>query len=251
MQITPGRAELALSRYQDRTLVHHQYSRAPLQWLGPLPSPRSTLLYYLRNPNGGLLHGDRHQISLELGSATELQICSQGATRIHPGEAQQITQITLHADSTLIWIPHPVIPGADSRFQQQLIVEMEASARLAYGEIWTAGRIGMGERWRFQRLINELQIWLRADPHPLLWERMDLHYPHDRLQTAGVLGSRTCWGSLYLLGDWGGVEWPTSDTQWSIEIDDPRCSGQILRQVGDQAPGIWSVFRDTLGKMVG
>ncbi len=246
MRITPGRAELTLRCRLEQTIVDHQYSQAPLQWLGPLGSQGSRPLFYLRNPNGGLLDGDDHQITLSLGTETSLEIRSQGATRVHPGEAQQITQITLEADSTLIWIPHPLIPGANSRFQQQVIVEMDPTARLAYGEVWTAGRIGMGECWQFQRLTNELQVWLRSDPQPLLWERMDLHHPHDRVQTAGVLGTWTCWGSLYLLGDWEPVSWPTSATQWSVEISDPRCSGQILRQVGDQSLGIWSVFRDTL-----
>lgn len=252
MEIIPGQAELVLSRRYDRTWIERQYSRAPLQWLGPLTSPfapeTATPLFYLRNPNGGLLDGDHHQITLELGAETALEIRSQGATRVHPGVAQQITQITLHPNSTLIWLPHPVIPGTDSRFQQHVTVTMAPSARLAYGEVWTAGRLGMGERWQFHHLVNEFQVWIQSDRSPLLWERTDLQAPHEQIQSPGVLGSWACWGSLYLLGDWSGVEWSLSATQWAVPIQDPRCSGQILRQVGNQAMAIWSVFRDTLAQ---
>ncbi|MEL7477164.1 MAG: urease accessory protein UreD, partial [Cyanobacteria bacterium J06555_12] len=77
------------STRSGRTVVSHQYSRAPLQWLGPLhPSDRRQVLY-LRNPNGGLLRGDAQSISVQLEADAHVEIRTQSATRLHPGLSRQ------------------------------------------------------------------------------------------------------------------------------------------------------------------
>jgi urease accessory protein len=161
--------------------------------------------------------------------------------------------LRLQDHSTLIWIPHPLIPGAGTIFRQQTQIEIAPTARLAFAEIWTAGRIGMQEVWQFQQVTSDCQIWCRAantDPHPLIWERLDLHFPHTHVQSDGILGPYTCWGSLYLLGDWDIPVWPWSATQWSMPIPPAQpAQGWILRQVGDQADLIWQRFRDLIRQL--
>ncbi len=248
MPSNPGYAHLQTEQQHQRTVIRHQYSQAPLQWLGPL-DPRSPCpVVYLRNPNGGLLQGDHHSISLNLGSQTQLEIRSQGATRLHPGHSRQTIQISLADQSCLIWIGHPLIPGAGTQFHQQIQIQMAPTARLAYAEIWTAGRIGMGEWWQFEHILSQIQVWM--DPPststPWLWECLDLRYPQEclaSLQSAGVLGSYSCWGSLYLLGSWDPIDWPLTPTQWQIPSPNSDRPGQILRQLGDQAHAIWNTFQ--------
>ncbi|MFQ3613115.1 MAG: urease accessory protein UreD [Cyanobacteriota bacterium] len=253
-----GSAILKTTR-QGQHIRVWQYSQAPLQWLGGpslglRESPGEAPVYYLRNPNGGLLGGDRHQIQIELGTASALEIRTQGATRLHPGVIEQQVQVALAPESELIWIAHPIIPGAGADFRQQVQIQLAPTARLAYAEIWTAGRLAMGELWQFQRLHNRLQVWvtdrpgtptLSPQPNQLLWlqEQMDLRFPHEQMGAKSVLGSYLCWGSLYLLGDWPEPDWPTDAEHWRVTSPDPLCKGWILRQVGHQAETLWQNFQ--------
>lgn len=111
--MTFGKALLKISRQGEHARIW-EYSQAPLQWLG---SPGEPPLYYLRNPNGGLLGGDRHRIAIELGAGAGLAIRTQGATRLHPGLIRQQAKVKLAPTSQLIWIPHPTIPGAGADFR--------------------------------------------------------------------------------------------------------------------------------------
>ncbi len=244
-----GLAQLTCRFQSGRTCIHHQYSQAPLQWLGPIDPHARIPVYYLRNPNGGLLHGDDHQLQITMEADTSLEIRTQGATRIHPGISGQTIQLQLAEGSTLIWIAHPLIPGAGSQFTQQIEVQMHPSARLAYADIWTAGRLAMGETWEFQRLQSQFKSeYLHSADHrqPLVWECFDLKYPHTAIQTGGGLGSYTCWGTLYLLGHWQAISWENSLTQWSLNLNNSGCRAQVMRQVGHQSALIWERFRDLL-----
>jgi hypothetical protein len=53
------------------------------------------------------------------------------------------------------------------------------------------------------------------------------------------LGHYTSWGSLYLLGDWPTVDWPESETHWSVASG----SNRILRAVGYAAADLWQQFQ--------
>ncbi|MGQ9837011.1 MAG: urease accessory protein UreD [Cyanobacteriota bacterium] len=86
--------------------------------------------------------GDQPQIRLELGTASALETCTQGVTRLHPGLIEQQVQMDLDPKSKLIWTR---IPGLGANFRQQVQIHLAPSARLAYAEIWTSGRLAIGE----------------------------------------------------------------------------------------------------------
>ncbi|MEN9204512.1 MAG: urease accessory protein UreD [Thermostichales cyanobacterium DRC_bins_46] len=232
-----------------------QFSCAPLQWLGPVDPRAERWVFYLRNPNGGLLHGDRHQIQIHLEQGTHLEIRSQGATRVHPGSSQQTLEIHLQPASSLILIPHPLIPGSDADFHQSVHIHLAPGSRLAFGDLWTAGRLGMGEAWQFQRLRNQVQIFW--DGHLCWSENLDLRPHHTPwIASPSILGDYPCWGSLYVFGDWGQINWPEDETHWHLQ----RPQGQILRCVGYNSLDLWQSFQEIvnplgsrldLGKTVG
>lgn len=244
-----GRAELIASTRGNRTVISHQYSRAPLQWLGPLDPESDFQQLYIRNPNGGLLGGDAQSISLQLQEMAAVELCTQSATRIHPGLSRQVIDIELEENSSLIWIGHPVILGTGTQFEQTVNVKLSKMARLAYAEVWAAGRLAMSqefapagvreqERWRFKRLSNRMRV--DRDDSPLLREAIASDYPHAALTSTGVLGSYLCWGSLYLFGDWPEIDWPEEEFQWSVES---AAGDRILRRVGDRSMDIWHAFQ--------
>lgn len=214
-----------------------QFSCAPLQWLGPVDPQEERWLFYLRNPNGGLLQGDQHQIEIRVGAKTHLEIRSQSATRLHPGQSTQTLAIRLEPDSSFIWIPHPLIPGQGADFRQTIRMQMDLGSRLAFADLWTAGRMGMGETWQFQHLHNHLEILVG---HHLCWtERFHLDpWLQFWIQSPSILGEYPCWGSLYLFGNWGEVPWTESQTQWRLQ----RPQGEILRWVGHHSLDGWQQF---------
>ena len=244
-----GRADLVASGSSGRTIVSHQYSRAPLQWLGPLHPGDLRQVLYLRNPNGGLLNGDVQSISVRLEADAHMEIRTQSATRLHPGLSCQSIELELEANSSLVWVGHPSILGTDTEFEQTVNVTLAPSARLAYGEVWAAGRLAMSpefapvgtaqcEQWQFKQLSNRLRV--DRDGVPVLREALVSMFPHRSLMTAGVLEGNPCWGSLYLFGDWSSIDWPETDQQWSVESPS---GDRILRMVGDRAADIWQRFQ--------
>ena len=247
-----GRAELIASSREGHTVITHQYSRAPLQWLGPLDPQALRQSLFLRNPNGGLLGGDVQSISLSVEPNAHVELRTQSATRIHPGLSRQQIEMELAADSSLVWVAHPVILGTSTEFEQTVRVSLAATARLAYGEVWAAGRLAMSqefapegvaarEQWQFERLSNRMRI--DREGVPLLREAIVSQFPHTALNTAGVLEGNTCWGSLYLFGEWPDIDWNQTETQWSVESPS---GDRILRRVGDRAMDIWQQFRNTV-----
>jgi urease accessory protein UreH len=62
------------------------------------------------------------------------------------------------AGARLKFHPHLMIMGGDADLVQSVQIELEEGAELDYSEQWCAGRIGMGELWRFLSFDYHLQI---------------------------------------------------------------------------------------------
>ncbi len=227
-------------------MVCHQYSRAPLQLSAPLYLSAETPTLYLRNPNGGLLGGDRHQLQVRLEAGASLELRSQGATRIHPGLSEQHQHFSLAAGSCLIYRPHPLIPGRSADYRQETRVDLATDARLLYAEVWAGGRVAMGECWQFQRLESRLRIC--RDGQPVLWENQRLGPDLSSLSSLPLLGGAKAWGTFYCFGPWPQAAQPLPDLPggqiWAL--DNPT-GDQLVRCTGPSAQQIWELFQAISG----
>jgi urease accessory protein len=150
----------------DRSIISHEYTGHPLR-LSPifrLDDANSLRAYlYIINSSPGLLAGDNLSISLQLEANTSLYLTDQAATKVHPmpqEDAKAVTnyQIEVGENSTLEFIPEPLIFYQDATLEQTIKIKLHSTARLFLSEIILPGRLARGEFYQFRYYFNRLQI---------------------------------------------------------------------------------------------
>lgn len=119
--------------------------------------------YYILNPGGGYLDGDRYQIKVSLRKQAKLTLTTQSATKIYKTPktyAYQEAEFCLKEGSYLEYIPDPLIGYKNSRYQQKNVIHMEKECRLLYIDILTPGWSPDGEKFSYDmlQLINEIYM---------------------------------------------------------------------------------------------
>lgn len=137
------------------TIIKEQYSRVPLlaQRAMYLEESLPAMAYiYIVSPSGGILQGDRYQIDITLGNNTYAHVTTQGATRIYRMEtnyASQIINIEVMEGAYFEYIPDQIIPFRNSRFYQEVILNVHDNATMVYSEVIVPGRIASGEAFEY------------------------------------------------------------------------------------------------------
>src|SRR5579859_5236278 len=104
--------------------------------------PAMPCVFIISN-SGGILQGDRHTISIELGAGSQAHITTQAATKIHEMDANyaaQLQEVVLHENAYLEYLPEAVIPHRRARFLARTSIAIDPTATLLYSEILLAGR---------------------------------------------------------------------------------------------------------------
>jgi urease accessory protein len=138
-----------------KTVIREQYSRVPLfiQRAMYLEETLPAMAYvYIVSPSGGILQGDRYRIDITLDNNTFAHVTTQGATRIYKMEknyASQIVNITVGEDSFFEYIPDQIIPFRNSRFYQEVELNIHDNATMIYSEVIVPGRVASGEAFEY------------------------------------------------------------------------------------------------------
>jgi urease accessory protein len=138
-----------------KTIIKEQYSRVPLlvQRAMYLEESLPAMAYvYIVSPSGGILQGDRYQIDIKLGNSTYAHVTTQGATRIYKMEknyASQTINIEVKEGSYFEYIPDQIIPFRNSRFYQEVILNVHDNSTMVYSEIIVPGRVASGEAFEY------------------------------------------------------------------------------------------------------
>lgn len=137
------------------TIIKEQYSRVPLlvQRAMYLEESLPAMAYvYIVSPSGGILQGDRYQIDIKLGNGTYAHVTTQGATRIYKMErnyASQAINIEVKEGGYFEYIPDQIIPFRNSRFYQEVILNVHDSATMIYSKVIVLGRVASGEAFEY------------------------------------------------------------------------------------------------------
>jgi urease accessory protein len=203
----------------------------------------SGLQLILMSPAPGIFGGDLWEIDIKAESGTKIHLTTQGALRVHPSRnsdlAEQKLRYILQSESNLTIYTEPVIPFANSQFNQLVQLEVESGAKLGFWESFMAGRLAHGEAWHFQMLESETKLFLDKTLQYL--DRFRLCPNEEVLQHPFRLGTFKIWASalMYLPNTFvTPTEWPKHS---EVAIDELmpnlhllRClaeDGQVLRQV--------------------
>jgi urease accessory protein len=157
-----GKLDLVFALRGGQTILSDFYCEVPFKITRALSTAVDGVSHVmLMHCTAGLFGGDRVEMTVRVERGARVRLTQQSATRVHPSEgriAVQTSRIHVESGGELELLLDPVIPFAESRFEQKTLIEIEKGARLRYWEGLMAGRIGRGEIWEFDELSSETSL---------------------------------------------------------------------------------------------
>lgn len=257
-----GIIRLVLEKDHDKnkTIVREQFSQVPLFTQRALhydtANPQMAYLFMMSS-SGGVLQGDRYQVDISLQNGATANITTQGATRIYKMDSDYASQnINVLVDSGcyLEFIPDQIIPYKNSRYYQRVNIAISDDATLVYSELVTPGRVAMGELFDYD--ICYLRTTARTRSGKLKFIDTSVLKPKEqKLQTMGVLGENTVFGTIYILTRADLVEKIYDNTSVLLENIDmhggcslmPDNCGIVVRIVGNSSEDIKTLTHQIIG----
>ncbi|KAF8230675.1 UreD-domain-containing protein [Tricholoma matsutake] len=174
-RIHPGGGRIVLSSYGSNVGFSELSSTYPLKLLAPRITRGRVAVVYLLTYGGGLVGGDRVNLSTEVGSHSILVVLSQGSTKIfktrpgqrlasvpqsaHPLITTQNMTFHVKPEGALFMLPDPVTCFKSASYSQKQTFHLSRDASLVVLDWFTSGRKTMGEDWAFSRYYSVNEVW--------------------------------------------------------------------------------------------
>jgi urease accessory protein len=159
-----GVLRLGAEERNGKTVANNVYFQGAFKVMRPIYHDTSgQACYYLLNPGGGYLDGDRYQMKISLEKQAKLTLTTQSATKIYKTprtHAYQEVEFNLKEGSYLEYIPDPLIGYQHARYKQKNVINMEKGCTLFYSDIVTSGWSPNGEKFSYDmlQLVNEVYL---------------------------------------------------------------------------------------------
>jgi urease accessory protein len=156
-----GALWLNFERRGPATVVAGCRFTLPLQVLAPVALDDPAAVVSILNPTGGLVGGDRLAIEVHVGAGAHAVLTTPSATRVYRTEGEptvQTVRLSIGPRAVVEWVPDHTIPFAGSAARQAIDVELDETAGLILVDAFSAGRIALGEAWRFSLLESAISI---------------------------------------------------------------------------------------------
>jgi len=123
----------------------------------------------LNNVSGGVLAGDRLALDVEVKDGAAAQVTTTGATRLYrhrsgAGDSEQRARFSVGDAARLEYLPDAVIPYAGSRHMQRTEIRLGRGSTLFWWEVLAPGRLAAGERFAFERLRVQTEVYAGSRP---------------------------------------------------------------------------------------
>jgi urease accessory protein len=226
-----------------RTIMRVLEARPPLKVVRAFEAEYGSALVHLHNVSGGVLGGDHLTLQARVNAGARAQITTTSATRIYrnrvdrPPSYQQ-TEIAVGENALLELLPDPLIPFANSAYQQRTSIRLADGAGLFWWETVDPGREARDECFKYDLLGLEVDI--QANDRPIALEYVRLE-PKSRLLSSSVrLGAYRYFSTFYICR----VGLPAA--QWTaIEAELGQLAGQ-LSLADETLWGVSTLVRDGL-----
>ena len=176
----------------------------PLQVLAPVALDDPAAIVSMLNPTGGLAGGDRLAIDVEVAEGALAVLTTPSATRVYRTDGDETTQrvrLAIGPRAVVEWVPDHTIPFAGSALRQTIECELHETSGLILVDAFSAGRIALGEAWRFTVLDSAISI--RDRQGWLLHDRFVLHggtKEDPAFDGLGFTESRSYFASITIVG---------------------------------------------------
>lgn len=182
---------------KGKSEVSNVYFTSPTK-ITTLKDEKDFLNIIIMMASAGILKGDYYDYSFRFGEKTKARITEQSYTKLfhsNGGKAEKQCTIEVEKDSIVVFRPSAVIPFENSNFFSGLKVKLKDTSEFIYTDIFTCGRVGMGERFLFLRYQSRVEINMEEEP---VWIEHCLYEPHKQnLSRNNFFLTYTHQGSFY------------------------------------------------------
>lgn len=156
-----------------RTVLARQHRHGPLTVQRAFHPEGEVCHLYLLHPPGGVVGGDRLELSVDLEAGAHALLTAPGATKVYRSagaQAEQSQRLRVGEGAALEWLPQEAILFPGARLRARTRVELDPAARFIGWEITCLGRPAIGERFAAGTADLGLEVW-RAG-RPVLTDRL-------------------------------------------------------------------------------
>lgn len=158
-----SRLHLVAVKKNQKTILEEVAFTAPFKIMRPYYEKKDTMTVMQQTASAGIMAGDRQEIDITVLSGAKMELVSQAFEKIHKmneGFAERKTLIHVSADSSLRYMPLPVIPfsGSDFRSEQTVYLE-DDTAKFIFQEVISCGRVAHGEQFGYKAYKNRISIY--------------------------------------------------------------------------------------------
>jgi urease accessory protein len=196
-----GVLDLKVEDRKGKTVAKNVYFQGAFKVMRPIYHDDSgRACYYLLNPGGGYLAGDRYQMKISVGEQAKLTLTTQGATKVYKtpnNYAYQENEIHLQKGSFLEYFPDPLIAYQKANYKQKNVIYMDKTATLLYSDIITPGWSPEGDHFSYEtiQLLNEIYI----DDELAVYDHIKLSPLKQNISGLGFMEGFTHLGSMIVV----------------------------------------------------
>jgi urease accessory protein len=153
------------------------------------------------SPGGGVLQGDRLEMTVDAAPGARLSLDTTSATRLYrmpAGDARMTVRIHVAEGAYVEYVPEPSLPYAGARFAQLGSHEVVEGGVLVLGEVVAPGRAARGEILAYDRFLSVVEVSRPGASEPLFRDVCRLE-PGAGLGAPGLLGGHLACGSLHVV----------------------------------------------------
>lgn len=198
-----GTLSLDLENRNGRTVAKRTYFQGAYKVMRPIYHDSSgQVCYYILNPGGGYLDGDRYRMKISVDEGAEVILTTQSATKIYKTPkslAYQETEISLKKDSLLEYLPDPLIAYQNAHYKQKNVIHMETGATFIYTDILTPGWSPDGEKFSYDTVQLLTEIYL--DGKLGVYDHIKLTPGKQSISGLGFMEGYTHLGSMLVVSE--------------------------------------------------
>ena len=252
MEQWTGYLQLAVEKKGEKTIAEDIYFYGAFKIMSPFYLQNDAqACYYIMNPGGGYVDGDRYKMDIQLSKQAELLLTTQSATKIYKTPNRPVNQeinITLKEGSLLEYLPDPIIGYKNSRYKQNTVVHMEKGTCFIATDIITPGWDSEGNLFSYDCLDLKTEVYL--EENMVVLDHIRLTPGSQNIMNIGFLEGYTHFGTMLVIGEKADADFCLKLYE-AMEAHDLKCKfglsmlsvpGFTLRVLGLSTQDVQKVF---------
>jgi urease accessory protein len=193
-------SELEVKKVMGKTALTTSLVHKPLKVFAMQHASACQVVF--SNYGGGFVDGDQIALNIVCGEDSQTVFSSQANSRVYKSDTGKVARHSLNAqikrDALAIYWGDPIVPQADSIFEQKFHWKLEEGAVLLMADWFEAGRILNEERFQFGSFFTEFKV--TNETRTLVWDRFRIDPSKTNVNSPGAFLDHHSYLNLFLVG---------------------------------------------------